>query len=149
MGKVMFGLSVSLDSFIANKNDNVSRVFASFVTNGIESAMAKAQELAGEKNVALHGASPVQQDLKAGLLDEFHLNIANVFLGEGVDITHDTGHSIAGVLGIGGFPIAAVPAGVLGLDGWAERLIVLSNCLWVFVATWQTMKLAGRKEINR
>lgn len=117
------------------------------------------------------------------------------------DITHDLGHSIAGVLGIGGFPIAALllsvslgrteawhgarslllwianlnwisvvllvgtlvlmilqfahvygghlpehapaslPAGVLGLDGWADRLIVLSNCLWVLVAAWQALKL--------
>ena len=126
--------------------------------------------------------------------------LASVF-----DITHDTGHSIAGVLGIGGFPIAALllsvslgrtqawrgarspllwianlnwisivllvatlvlmtvqfaqayggqlpqhaptrlPAGVLGLDGWADRLFVLSNCLWVFVAAWQALKLAGQR----
>ncbi len=153
MGKVMFGLSVSLDGFIADKNDDVSEVFAwmgkamehfhevvgegmneagavimgrrsfdqiyseqgwvmpdgtplpwpvivlqsqarepekkghtqfYFVTDGIESALAKAQEIAGEKNVALHGASSVQQALKAGLLDEFHMNIAHVLLGEGV-----------------------------------------------------------------
>ena len=38
-----------------------------------------------------------------------------------------------------------LPAGVLGLDGWADRLIVLSNCLWVFVAAWQAMKLSGQK----
>jgi dihydrofolate reductase len=153
MGKVMFGLSMSLDGFIADKNDDVSEVFAwfasawdrfyegagdplnetgavimgrrsfdqiygeqgwvfpdgtapdwpvivlqsharepvkqgktqfYFVTEGIESAIAKAKELAGEKNVGLHGASSVQQALKAGLLDEFHLNIAPVLLGEGV-----------------------------------------------------------------
>lgn len=153
MGKVMFGLSVSLDGFIAGKNDDVTEVFAwfanawdrlyevagdtindagavimgrrsfamidgeqgwvfpdgttpawpvivlqsrerepvkkgktqfYFVTDGIESAVAKAQELAGEKYVALHGASSVQQALKAGLLDEFHVNVAHVLLGEGV-----------------------------------------------------------------
>ena len=55
-----------------------------FVTDGIESAIAKAKEIAGEKYVALHGASSVQQALKAGLLDEFHMNIAHVLLGEGV-----------------------------------------------------------------
>ena len=55
-----------------------------FVTDGIYSALAKAKEIAGEKNVALHGASPVQQALKASLLDEFHMNIAHVLLGEGV-----------------------------------------------------------------
>jgi dihydrofolate reductase len=43
-----------------------------------------AQEIAGEKNVALHGASAVQQALKAGLLDEFHMSIVHVLLGEGV-----------------------------------------------------------------
>jgi dihydrofolate reductase len=55
-----------------------------FVTDGIEAAVAKAQELAGEKNVALHGASSVQQALKAGLLDEVHMSLAHVLLGEGV-----------------------------------------------------------------
>jgi dihydrofolate reductase len=153
MSKVLFGLSSSLDGFIAGKDDDVSEVFAwfanawdrlhevmgdslnetgavimghrsfdqidgengwvfpdgtapdwpvivlqsrprepvkkgrtqyYFVTGGIAAAMAKAQELAGEKNVALHGASSVQQALKAGLLDEIHLNIAPVLLGEGV-----------------------------------------------------------------
>ena len=153
MGKVMFGLSVSLDGFIADKNDDVSLVFAwfgsawehfnevvgdsltetgavimgrrsfdqiynengwvfpdgtspdwpvivlqsqarepvkkgktqfYFVTDGIESAVAKAKGIAGEKNVALHGGSSVQQALKAGLLDEFHINIAYVLLGEGI-----------------------------------------------------------------
>ena len=153
MGKVMFGLSMSLDGFIADKNDDVSQVFAwmgsawehfnevvgdslsecggvimgrrsfdqiyseqgwvmpdgtpipgpvmvlqsharapvtkglthyYFVTDGIESAIAKAKELAGEKNVALHGASSVQQALRAGLLDELHMSMAHVLLGEGV-----------------------------------------------------------------
>jgi dihydrofolate reductase len=153
MGKVMFGLSVSLDGFIAGKNDDVSEVFAwmgramenfhevvgdtfneygavimghrsfdqiynengwimpdgtplpwpvivlqsqarepvkkghtqfYFVTDGIESAIAKAKEIAGEKNVSLHGATAVQQALKVGLLDEFHMAVAHVLLGEGV-----------------------------------------------------------------
>ena len=38
-----------------------------------------------------------------------------------------------------------LPAGVLGLDGWADRLFVLSNCLWVLVAAWQAMKLADQR----
>jgi dihydrofolate reductase len=153
MGKVMFGLSVSLDGFIADKNDDVSHVFAwfasgwehfyevvgdslkdngavimghrsfdqiysengwvfpdgtspdwpvivlqsqareavkkgktqfYFITDGIESALQKAKEIAGDKNVTLHGASAVQQALKAGRLDEFHMNIAPILLGEGV-----------------------------------------------------------------
>ena len=40
---------------------------------------------------------------------------------------------------------AQLPAGVLGLDGWADRLFVLSNCLWVLIAAWQAMKLADQR----
>jgi len=117
------------------------------------------------------------------------------------DVTHEVGHGIAGLLGVLGFPVAALllsvalgrcgawrnvrkalfwlanlswisvvllivtlvimtmqmvrangghlpqhapkslPPGVLGLDGWADRLIVLSNCAWVFVAGWQAIKV--------
>jgi uncharacterized membrane protein len=34
-----------------------------------------------------------------------------------------------------------LPPGVIGLDGWADRLIVLSNCLWVAAVAWQALKL--------
>lgn len=64
-----------------------------FVTDGIENAIAKARELANGKNVALHGASSVQQALNAGLLDEFHLSVAHVLLGEGVRLFDHLGTS--------------------------------------------------------
>jgi hypothetical protein len=35
----------------------------------------------------------------------------------------------------------ALPPGVLALDGWADRLIVLSNCAWVLVAAWHALKV--------
>lgn len=35
----------------------------------------------------------------------------------------------------------SLPAGVIGLDGWADRLIVVSNCLWAGVVAWQALKL--------
>jgi Protein of unknown function (DUF998) len=117
------------------------------------------------------------------------------------DVTHDTGHAIAGLLGAGGFPVAALllslslgraqgwhsarrtllwianltwisvvllaatltlmtmqlakvnggrlpehapkalPPGVLPLDGWVNRLMVLTNCLWVVVVGWQAVNL--------
>lgn len=69
-------------------------VYTSTVTDGIESAIAKAQELAGEKRIALHGASAVQQALKAGLLDEFQVSIAHVFLGEGVRLFDHPGSQL-------------------------------------------------------
>ena len=64
-----------------------------FVTDGIESAVKKAQAIAGDKYVALHGASSVQQALKAGLLDEFHMNIAHVLLSQGVRLFDHLGPS--------------------------------------------------------
>src|SRR6266700_1363611 len=148
-----------------------------------------------------------QVKTKAGKVGRWFLVSAG--LGEAMasvfDVTHDLGHSIAGVLGLGGFPIAAVllsvslgrlhawrgakslllrianlswisvvllgttlvlmtvqfaqvnggqlpqhaptqlTAGLLGLEGWADRLFVLSNCLWVLVAAWQAMMLADQR----
>ena len=33
----------------------------------------------------------------------------------------------------------SLPLGVLALDGWADRLIVLSNCAWVLVTAWHAI----------
>ena len=120
------------------------------------------------------------------------------------DITHPIGHGIAGLLGVVGFPIAALllsvalgrneawsaarkallwlanlswisvvllivtlaimtiqvaringghlpqhapkvlPPGVLALNGWADRLIVLSNCAWVLVTAWHAIQLSRK-----
>ena len=151
-----------------------------------------------------------QVQTKAGRVGLWFLVVAGI--GEAMasvfDVTHDAGHSIAGLLGVGGFPIAALllsvglgqaeawrgarkallwianlswisvvllvatlvlmttqltqangghlpqhapkslPPGVLGLDGWANRLVVLSYCLWVFVAAWQAIKLR-RKHVSQ
>jgi len=55
-----------------------------FVTDGVESAVEQARMVAGEKNVAVGAASLVQQCLKAGLLDEVHVDLVPVLLGGGV-----------------------------------------------------------------
>jgi dihydrofolate reductase len=55
-----------------------------FVTEGIESALAQAMEAAGGKDVSLGGGADVaQQYLAAGLLDELQLNVVPVLLGSG------------------------------------------------------------------
>lgn len=55
-----------------------------FVTEGIESALARARKAAGSKDVAIAGgAQTVRQYLSAGLIDELRLHIAPVVLGEG------------------------------------------------------------------
>jgi hypothetical protein len=117
------------------------------------------------------------------------------------DINHPVGHGVAGLLGVIGFPIAALllslalgrnetwrmarrpllwianlswisvvlliaalatmtmqmaringghlpqhapkslPPGVFALDGWADRLIVLSNCAWVLLVGWHAIRV--------
>jgi len=56
-----------------------------FVTDGVESAIAQAQEAAGGKDVAISGGSTVaRQALAAGLLGEIRLDLVPVLLGSGV-----------------------------------------------------------------
>ena len=55
-----------------------------FVTDGIESALRKAKETAGDRNVKIMGgANTVNQYLAAGLIDELWLHIAPVTVGAG------------------------------------------------------------------
>jgi hypothetical protein len=121
------------------------------------------------------------------------------------DVKHPIGHGVAGLLGVIGFPIAALllsvalgrnetwstarrpllwianlswisvvlliaalatmtmqmaringghlpqhapkslPAGVFALDGWADRLIVVSNCAWVLLADWHAIPVRRKR----
>jgi dihydrofolate reductase len=54
-----------------------------FVTDGIEAAIAKAKEIAGDRNVGVNGGEMARQALEAGLLDEIGVDLAPVLLGEG------------------------------------------------------------------
>jgi dihydrofolate reductase len=55
-----------------------------FVTEGIESAVAQAKEVAGDKDVSIAGgASVLQQAIAAGLLDELWIQQAPILLGGG------------------------------------------------------------------
>jgi dihydrofolate reductase len=55
-----------------------------FVTDGIEAALAQAREAAGDADVAIAGgAATVNQYLAAGLIDELRLHVAPVVLGAG------------------------------------------------------------------
>ncbi len=63
-----------------------------FVTDGTESALDQAKEVAGEKDVALGGGADVaQQYLAAGLIDELQLNVVPVLLGEGARLFEGVG----------------------------------------------------------
>ena len=55
-----------------------------FVTDGVESAIATAKAIAGEKNVAVASPSIVRQCITSGLLDEIHIDLVPVLLGDGI-----------------------------------------------------------------
>jgi dihydrofolate reductase len=56
-----------------------------FVTDGIEAALAQASDVAGDKDVLVAGgASLAQQYLAAGLLEELQIHVVPLFLGDGV-----------------------------------------------------------------
>lgn len=142
----------------------------------------------------------------AGKVGLWFLIIAGIgeALASAFDIRHEIGHGIAGLLGVIGFPIAALllsvalghnetwsrprkallwmanlnwisvvllagtmatmmmqlsrangghlpqhapkslPPGVLALDGWADRLIVLSNCAWVLVVAEHALQMCRK-----
>jgi dihydrofolate reductase len=52
-----------------------------FVTDGLERALEQATAVAGGKDVGVGAASIVQQCIRAGLLDELHLDLVPVLLG--------------------------------------------------------------------
>ena len=62
-----------------------------FVTDGVESAVEQARAVAGDKDVAVGAASIVQQCIRAGLLDEIHLDLVPVLLGDGVRLFEHLG----------------------------------------------------------
>jgi dihydrofolate reductase len=62
-----------------------------FVTDGLESAVEQAKAVAGEKDVGVIGASLVQQCIRAGLLDEIHVDLVPVLLGGGVRLLDHLG----------------------------------------------------------
>ena len=63
-----------------------------FVTEGIESALRRAREAAGDGDVMVAGgASVIQQYLAAGLLDELYLHIVPTLLGSGRRLLENVG----------------------------------------------------------
>jgi dihydrofolate reductase len=68
---------------VAPKQDE--RLTFTFVTDGMESAVAQAKAAARDKAVqVVGGVNTAQQLLAAGLVDELHVDIMPVFLGSGL-----------------------------------------------------------------
>ena len=61
-----------------------------FVTEGIEAALDQARAAARDKDVRIGGgAATIRQYLKAGLIDEMHLAISPILLGQGEPLFED------------------------------------------------------------
>lgn len=74
-----------------------------FVTDGIESALAQAREAAGGGDIAIAGgAQTVNQYLAAGLIDELRLHVAPVLLGAGERLFDGVGDLTLEPLGVRG-----------------------------------------------
>lgn len=61
-----------------------------FVTDGIHAALEQAKAVAGERDVRVGGGvETIRQYLRAGLIDELHLVISPVLLGNGEHLLHN------------------------------------------------------------
>ena len=52
--------------------------------SGVGAAVARAREIAGDKNIVIASANVIQQALALGLVDEVGISLAPVLLGEGI-----------------------------------------------------------------
>ena len=103
LGKRTFDIGVGLwedtpfpvPTFVLTHEPRADRVEKSgtfvFVTDGLASALAKAQAAAGDRNIVLMGAETSNQYLKAGLVDEIHVTVIPVLLGRGARLFEDIG----------------------------------------------------------
>jgi dihydrofolate reductase len=107
MGKRTFEMAEDPDSYVGNYEfqvpifvvtHHVPRVAPkqdehltfTFVTDGVESAVAQAKAAAGKKAVqVVGGASVIRQLLHVGLVDELHLDVMPVLLGAGLRLFDD------------------------------------------------------------
>ena len=66
-----------------------------FVTDGVEAAIAQAKKVADDKAVGLHGATVMQQALPLGLVDEFRLHVIPVLVGGGTPLFAELDQAIS------------------------------------------------------
>ena len=70
----------------------LSETTFTFITDGIESALARAREAAGDRDVFIGGgADVINQYLAAGLVDELELHVVPVVLGGGARLFEGVG----------------------------------------------------------
>ena len=73
------------------KGEN-DRLRLTFVTGGVEPAVARAKAAAGDKSVQVIGAPVGQQCLAAGLIDEISVGMMPILLGAGIPMFAELGN---------------------------------------------------------
>ena len=77
------GVPIFVPTHRAPVEPPTGRARITYVTDGIESAVAQAKAAAGDRDVMMHGADAAQSCLRAGVLDEMELHVVPVLLGAG------------------------------------------------------------------
>jgi dihydrofolate reductase len=90
-GKSLFGESTFIVTHSAPQEWTYEGSPFTFVTEGVERAVERAQQAAGDKVVSISGTTIVQQCLRAGLLDEIHIHLAPILLGAGIRLFDNLG----------------------------------------------------------
>lgn len=90
MGKTIMGAVVSLDGYIAMDNDGVGPLVdwfgngdVSWTFEGVEAAIAAAQEYAGDRIGDVAAGQIGGQALRLGLIDQVVVNLVPVVFGSG------------------------------------------------------------------
>jgi dihydrofolate reductase len=77
------GVPIFVPSHRPNPEASANYPLVTYVTDGIESAMAQAKAAAGDRDVMVHGAYTAQKALEAGVLDELQIHQIPVLFGAG------------------------------------------------------------------
>jgi dihydrofolate reductase len=78
------GVPIFVPSHRPNPEASAKYPLVSYVTDGIESAMAQAKAAAGDRHVMVLGAHTAQKALEAGVLDELQIHLIPVLFGAGL-----------------------------------------------------------------
>jgi dihydrofolate reductase len=87
----IYGGSWSGPVFVLTTRSAPDDPTVTFLSGGIENAIATAREAAAGKSVGLFGANVARQALEAGLVDEVVVHVAPVLLGDGVRLYGGSG----------------------------------------------------------
>ncbi|MCH7232870.1 dihydrofolate reductase family protein [Glycomyces sp. L485] len=82
-----YGMPVFVVTHRAEATITKGETTFTFVTEGVEAAVTQAKRAVGAKKVhVMGGASIIQQGLNSGVIDELHLHVAPVILGDGTPL---------------------------------------------------------------